>query len=141
MKIPGWLLALMGCILLSGQSAALDLKVGVFSEVTTLDPHYFQLTSNRDIDMLVYSTLVTHDLDLNVVPDLAISWRPIDDLHWEFRLREGVTWQDGSPFTADDVAFTFKRAHTVPPSPSGSVEQYLQHIANVSAIDDRTVVI
>ena len=141
MKIPGWLLVLTGWIFLYSSAAALDLKVGVLSEVTTLDPHYYQLTSNRDIDMLVYSTLVTYDLKLNVMPDLAVSWRRVDDQHWEFRLRDGVTWQDGSPFTADDVAFTFQRARNVPPSPSGSVAQYLQHIANVAAIDDRTVVI
>jgi peptide/nickel transport system substrate-binding protein len=141
MKIPGWFLALAACVFLSGHTEAVDLRIGVFSEVTTLDPHYFQLTSNVDVDMLVYSTLVSHDINLKIVPDLAVSWHPVDDLHWEFRLRQGVTWQDGSPFTADDVAFTFQRARNVPPSPSGGVQQYLQHIKNVSAIDDHTVII
>src|ERR1700738_4522812 len=115
MKLPAWLLALAGCSLLSGLATAVDLRIGVFSEVTTLDPHYFQLTSNIDVDMLIYGTLVTHDINLKVVPDLAVNWRPIDDRHWEFRLREGVTWHDGSPFTADDVVFTFQRARNVPP--------------------------
>ncbi len=141
MRILRWLLGLIGCVVLSGQTAATDLRLGVFSEVTTLDPHYFQLTSNIDIDMLVYSTLVSHDLNLKVVPDLAVSWRPQDDRHWEFKLRQGVTWQDGSPFTADDVVFTFERARTVPPSPSGSIQQYLQHVVKVSAVDKYTVVI
>ena len=140
MKIPAWLLTLAGCVLLSAPTAAVDLKIGVFSEVTTLDPHYFQLTSNIDVDMLMYSTLVTHDINLKVVPDLAVSWQPLDDLHWEFKLRQGVTWQDGSPFTADDVVFTFQRARVVPPSPSGGVQQYLQHVAKVSAVDDHTVI-
>jgi peptide/nickel transport system substrate-binding protein len=57
------------------------------------------------------------------------------------KLRQGVTWQDGSPFTADDVVFTFQRARNVPPSPSGGVQQYLQHVMAVSATDDHTVVI
>src|SRR6202453_3382124 len=91
--------------------------------------------------MLVYETLVTHDINLNVVPDLAASWRPLDDLRWEFRLRQDATWQDGSPFTADDVVFSFQRARTVPPSPSGSIQQYLQHIVKVIAVDEHTVVI
>ena len=65
----------------------------------------------------------------------------MDDRHWEFKLRQGVTWQDGSPFTADDVVFTFQRARRVPPSPSGSIQQYMQHVMTVSAIDDYTVVI
>jgi peptide/nickel transport system substrate-binding protein len=141
MKMPAWLLALAGYVLLSAQAAAVDLRIGVFSEITTLDPHYFQLTSNIDIDMLVYSTLVSHDINLKVVPDLAVNWRPIDDLHWEFALRQGVTWHDGSPFTADDVVFSVQRARAVPPSPSGSVQQYLQHVAKVTATDDHTVVI
>jgi peptide/nickel transport system substrate-binding protein len=141
MKVPGWLLGLTGYVLLGGQTAAADLRIGVLSEVTTLDPHYFQLTSNIDIDRLVYSTLVTHDIESKVNPDLAISWRMLDGLHWEFKLREGVTWQDGSPLTADDVVFTVQRAHTVQPSPSGSILQYLKHIVTVTAVDDRTVVI
>src|SRR5882757_9587322 len=106
MKIPGWLMGLAGCILVSGHTAAADLRIAVLSEVTTLDPHYFQLTSNIDIDKLVYSTLVTFNLDMKPGPDLAVSWRTLDDLHWEFKLREGVTWHDGSAFTADDFVFT-----------------------------------
>lgn len=141
MKVAGWLSGLLGYAMLSAQTLAADLRVGVFSEVTTLDPHYFQLTSNIDVDMLVYSTLVSHDLNLKVVPDLAVSWRSLDDRHWEFTLRQGVTWQDGSPFTADDVVFTFQRARRVPPSPSGSIQQYIQHVTTVSATDDHTVVI
>jgi peptide/nickel transport system substrate-binding protein len=140
MKMPRWLLGLVGCLILSGHALAADLKIGVLSEVTGLDPHYYQLTSNIDIDALVYSTLVDHDLDLKIVPDLAVSWRPLDDLHWEFKLREGVTWQDGTPFTADDVVFTFQRARAVPPSPSGNIHQYLQHVVSVSAPDAHTVV-
>ena len=92
MQISRFLLAVVGCVLLSGPIRAVDLRVGVFSEVTTLDPHYFQLTSNVDVDMLIYSTLVSHDVNLKVVPDLAVNWRPLGDLHWEFRLRRGVTW-------------------------------------------------
>jgi peptide/nickel transport system substrate-binding protein len=141
MKPPGWLLGLVGCVVVAGQTAAAELKLGVLSEVTTLYPHYFQLTSNIDINMLVYSTLVAHDLNLKVVPDLAVSWRTLDDRRWEFKLRQGVTWQDGSPFTADDVVFTFQAARAAPPSPTGGIQQYLQHIVDASATDDHTVII
>ncbi len=139
----GWVMAaaLLICLALSGQAMATTLRVGVLSEVTTLDPHYYQLTSNIDVDMLVYSTLVKHDLSHNIVPDLAVSWRSLDDLHWEFKLRPGVTWHDGSPLTADDVVFTFERAKTVPPSPSGNIQPHIQHVVNVRATDDHTVVI
>ena len=122
-----------------GASAA-DLKIGVASEVTTLDPHFFHLTSNTEIDKLVYSGLVTQDVDLKVIPDLAVSWRTLDDTHWEFKLREGVKWHDGSPFTADDVVFTYQRARNVPNSPA-SFLQFLKHVAKTTAVDDHTLVI
>jgi peptide/nickel transport system substrate-binding protein len=141
MKTPAWLSALAAGVLLASQATAADLRMGVLSEVTTLDPHYFQLTSNMDINMLVYSTLVSHDLGLQVVPDLATSWQALDDRHWEFQLRQGVTWQDGTPFTADDVVFSFDRARTVPPSPSGSIQRYIQHVVKVAAPDEHTVLI
>jgi peptide/nickel transport system substrate-binding protein len=60
--------------------------------------------------------------------------------HWEFKLREGVKWQDGSPFTADDVVFTYQRARKVPNSP-GPFLQFLKHVANTTAVDDHTLLI
>ena len=100
-----WVAAAAAVAISWGASAA-DLKLGVSSEVTTLDPHYFHLTSNTEIDKLIYSGLVTQDVDLKVIPDLAVSWRTLDETHWTFKLREDVKWHDGSPFTADDVLFT-----------------------------------
>jgi peptide/nickel transport system substrate-binding protein len=125
---------------LCASASADDLKIGVSSEVTTLDPHFFHLTSNTEIDKLVYSGLVTQDVDLKVIPDLAVSWRTLDPTHWEFKLREGVKWHDGSPFTADDVVFTYQRARNVPNSPA-SFLQFLKHVAKTTAVDDHTLVI
>ena len=139
MAIRGWLGAVAGLALSWGASAA-DLKIGVASEVTTLDPHFFHLTSNTEIDKLIYSGLVTQDVDLKVIPDLAVSWRTLDPTHWEFKLREGVKWHDGSPFTADDVVFTYQRARNVPNSPA-SFLQFLKHVAKTTAVDDHTLVI
>jgi peptide/nickel transport system substrate-binding protein len=132
-------LGLVGVLVASGAAAA-DLKIGVSSEVTTLDPHFFHLTSNTEIDKLIYSGLVTQAADLSVIPDLAVSWRTLDPTHWEFKLREGVTWQDGSPFTADDVVFTYQRARNVPNSPA-SFLQFLKHVVKATAVDDHTLVI
>jgi peptide/nickel transport system substrate-binding protein len=129
------------CIALAASVAsAADLRIGVASEVTTLDPHFFHLTSNTEIHKGIYSGLVTQDADMKVVPDLAVSWRTIDETHWEFKLRPGVTFQDGSPMTADDVVFTYERARNVPNSP-GSFLQYLKHVTNIMAADPLTVVV
>ncbi len=135
-----WVLATVACIALCGSAGAADLKIGVASEVTTLDPHFFHLTPNTEIDKLIYSGLITQDANLKVVPDLAASWRTTDPTHWEFKLRPGVKWQDGSPFTADDVVFSYQRARNVPNSP-GSFLQFLKHVKTTTATDDHTVVV
>ncbi|MEM1266627.1 MAG: ABC transporter substrate-binding protein, partial [Pseudomonadota bacterium] len=62
---------------------------------------------------------ILQDERQQLTPGLALSWAPIDDLTWEFKLREGVTFHDGSAFTADDVVCSFVRAPDVPNSPSG----------------------
>ncbi len=134
-------LCLAFCLALAGAGAsAADLKIGVASEVTTLDPHFFHLTSNTEIHKGIYSGLVTQDADMKVVPDLAASWRTIDDTHWEFKLRPGVTFHDGTPLTADDVVFTYTRARDVPNSP-GSFLQYLKNVKATTAVDPLTLVV
>jgi len=135
-----WLCAMAACMTLCWGASAAELKIGVASEVTTLDPHFFHLTPNTEIDKLIYSGLVTQDANLKVIPDLAVSWRSLDPTHWEFKLRQGVKWQDGSPFTADDVVFTYQRARNVPNSP-GSFLQFLKHVKTTTAVDDHTVLI
>src|ERR1700722_16824295 len=117
---------------------AADLRIGVASEVTTLDPHFFHLTSNTEIHKGIYSGLVTQDANMKVVPDLAMSWRTLDDTHWEFKLRPGVTFHDGSPFTADDVVFSFERIPTLLLSPSSFVYA-VKPIVQTEVIDPYTL--
>jgi peptide/nickel transport system substrate-binding protein len=126
--------------LAAASASAADLRVGVASEVTTLDPHFFHLTSNTEIHKALYSGLVTQDADMKVIPDLAAAWRTVDDTHWEFKLRPNVTFHDGTPLTADDVVFTYTRARAVPNSP-GSFLQYLKHVKSTTAVDPLTVMV
>ncbi len=138
MRILGAICFMIGLVLAAAGASAADLRIGVASEVTTLDPHFFHLTSNTEIHKGIYSGLVTQAADMKVIPDLAVSWRTIDDTHWEFRLRPGVTFHDGTPLTAADVVFTYQRARAVPNSP-GSFLQYLKHVTKTVAIDPLTV--
>ncbi|WP_188967448.1 ABC transporter substrate-binding protein [Neoroseomonas lacus] len=71
-----------------------------------------------------------------LVADVALEWTNIDDLTWEVTLRSGVTFHNGGPLTADDVAFSYERARNVPGSPS-SFRWYLQDISTVEVLDER----
>jgi peptide/nickel transport system substrate-binding protein len=128
----------MSVLCWSVAAQAADLRIGVASEVTTLDPHFFHLTPNTEIHKLLYSGIVTMDPHQKIIPDLATDWKPIDDTHWIFHLRDSVTFHDGSPFTADDVVFTYQRARNVPNSPA-SFLQFLKHVVATTAVDARTV--
>ena len=97
---------------------AADLSVALGADVTSMDPHFHNLTPNNNVAAHVFDALTTKSARGQLQPALAESWRAIDDTTWEFRLRKGVKFHDGSEFTAADVAFSLDRVPTVPNSPS-----------------------
>src|SRR5436190_12918186 len=99
-------------------AAAQELKIGLKAEPSSLDPQFHNLGTNNQIAQHIFDPLVARDAHQLAVPALALSWKPVGDTVWEFKLRPGVTFHDGSPFTAEDVVFTFERAAKVPNSPS-----------------------
>ena len=129
--------ALAAVLALPATLAARELTVGLASEPSSIDPHYHNLTPNNALARQVFDRLIMPDEKQVLKPGLAVSWKALDDLTWEFKLREGVTWHDGSPFTADDVVFTFERAPEVPNSPS-SFGTYLKG-KTIEKLDDFTV--
>ncbi len=126
-------------ILAFGASAvsAEKLTIGLASEPTSLDPHFHNLGPNNAMSVHIFDRLIAQDEKQRLSPGLAVSWEPIDELTWEFKLREGVKFHDGSDFTADDVVCTMARAPDVPNSPSG-YGTYLKG-KEVVKIDDYTV--
>ncbi|MEQ8707568.1 MAG: ABC transporter substrate-binding protein [Rhodospirillales bacterium] len=121
----------------AAQANAQELRVGLSAEPSSVDPHYHNLGPNNAMAKNIFGRLMTQDESQRLKPDLAVSWKPIDDLTWEFKLRQGVTFHDGSPFTADDVIFTMERAPNVPNSPS-SYSTYIKG-KTFKKIDDFTV--
>jgi len=117
---------------------AQTLTFGVGAPVTSLDPHYHQLSPNSAVAEMIFSGLTATDAQARVVPDLAESWRVIDATTWEFKLRPGVRFHNGSAFTAEDVAFTFDRVPKVPNSPS-SFAIYTRPILAVEIVDSHTL--
>ena len=95
-----------------------DLKVALAAEPTSMDPHYQNLTINNSFATQVYNALVLQDVNQNLLPGLASSWEPVDDLTWQFNLRSGVKFHNGASFSAEDVIASMERAANVPNSPS-----------------------
>ena len=114
------------------------LTLAVSAPVTSIDPHYHNLTPNLALARHIFSALTDTDAHAKVVPALAESWRLVDERTWEFKLRPGVTFHDGTPFTAEDVAFTLDRVPKVPNSPS-SYSVFTKPVAGVEVIDPLTI--
>jgi peptide/nickel transport system substrate-binding protein len=136
-RVAGAAVAALG-MFLSLYANAADLRVGVGAEATTLDPHYYNLNPNMEVDDHLYDYLLSFDAQGRLIPGLAAAWKAVDDTTWEFTLRRNVTFHDGSPFTSADVAFTFARAR----KPTDSPDSYSRHfvrITEVSTPDDFTV--
>ncbi|MGX9966163.1 ABC transporter substrate-binding protein [Roseomonas sp. F4] len=114
------------------------LRIAVEADITSTDPHFHNLAPNKAVSAHFFDPLILQDAQQRLQPGLAESWRAVDETTWEFKLRQGVTWHDGSPFTADDVAFTVQRAPSVPNSPS-SFGLYLRQIAETTVVDAHTI--
>jgi len=83
----------------------------------------------------IYEPLITRTPDLGLEPALATSWEAVEPTRWVFQLREGVTFHDGRPFTADDVEFSIRRAQ----HRFSNYLQFVTEIEEVEIIDDYTV--
>lgn len=79
-------------------------------DVLTMDPHSQNEGLNNSISDHVYEPLVNRNKTMAIEPCLAVSWQQINPTTMRFKLREKVTFHDGTPFTADDVVFSIARA-------------------------------
>src|SRR6266853_2374748 len=79
-------------------------------DMQTTDPHSQNENLTNNINILVYERLKLRNKTLGLEPALATSWEQLNPTTWRFKLRPGVKFHDGSPFTADDVVFSFERA-------------------------------
>ena len=119
-------------------AVAQDLKIGLKTEPSSLDPQYHALTPNLQISFHIHDAVTMADKDGKLQPGLATSWKPVDDTTWEFKLRPNVKFSDGSPFTAEDVVYTYQRAAKVPNSPS-PYTVYTRQIAGFEIVDPLTL--
>jgi peptide/nickel transport system substrate-binding protein len=133
--------ALAICIVISLAGPASAEKVLRYTSLTggavTMDPHASTLNGDRAATQQVYEALLDIDSNLALVPQLAVAWKILDPTHWQFELRKGVLFHNGTPFTAGDVVFSLDRAR----AETSDVQASVANIAAVEAVGDHTVVI
>lgn len=105
-------------------------------DASTLDPHALNNGPNHALLHQVYEPLLIRAPDGSLQPTLAESWKPTADPKvWEFKLRKGVKFHDGSVLTADDVVFSLQRAR----APTSDMKSLLVSITGVAKVDPFTV--
>lgn len=119
----------------SGSAAAQSLRFSFQSDAGTLDPYGLNETFTLGFLGNVYEGLITRGPDLAIQPGLAERWEILEPTRWRFYLRRGVTFHDGSPFTAEDVVFSAERVR----KPSSDLKNRLASVKEVIAVDDYTV--
>lgn len=114
-----------------------DLVVSSGNDVVTLDPHASNDLYSDQVRNTIYEGLVTQNEDFEIEPLLAEDWEQVDDLTWQFSLRDDVEFHDGSSFNAEVVQANLDRVRdTAVASPRLNL---FEMISEVNAIDDHTV--
>ncbi len=133
-------LFVIAAALASGAAASAEtLKIGLSSSVTSMDPQFYVIGSNSAMARNIFDGLVNQDEHQQLKPALAVSWRTLDDTTWEFKLRDGVTFHDGSAFDAEDVAASIRRVPLASTNSPSSFKRYVAAVKEVRVVDHLTV--
>jgi peptide/nickel transport system substrate-binding protein len=107
---------------------------------TSLDPHLVDDGGERAINDNIYETLLTRTPEGELQPGLATELPTrIDDTTWQFKLREGVTFHDGTPFTADAVVASVERMAGFIAASNTDLDGFFASITGATKVDDFTV--
>ncbi|HJV94920.1 MAG TPA: ABC transporter substrate-binding protein, partial [Albitalea sp.] len=127
-------------LLLAGLAAACAAQAQTLRWSSTGDPQTLDPVSQNEsftnaFNGQIYEFLVARDKNLALVPSLATEWQRNGPLKWTFKLRRGVKFHDGRPFTADDVVFSINRAK----EKTSQISNYANSLGEPKKIDDFTV--
>ena len=112
--------------------------VGSISDARSLIPIIASDSASAEVCSFLFNGLVKFDKDVNIAGDLAQGWEIQEDgLVIVFRLRRGVRWHDGEPFTAKDVEFTYKKL--IDPQVKTPYSGDFERIRSLEVLDDYTV--
>ena len=133
------IIKILSLVLVFGFSSAWakTIKWSMQGDSLTLDPHAQNEGPTTQVSRQVYEALVQRGLDMKIGPALATKWRAMDPNNWEFTLRKGVKFSDGSDMTSEDVVFSILRAK----QRTSDFKEYISTISGVKAVGDHTVII
>ena len=114
-----------------------ELRVAIPWTPENLDPTMNLSSIRATVGVSIFDSLVGRDADQRIVPQLAESWKLLDDNTWQLRLRRGVIFHDGEPFNAEAVRFTFQRV--LDPEQRSPNRATIAEIIRVDIVDDLTV--
>lgn len=126
--------ALATSLLASGAQAETFRWAGT-TDPQTMDPHASNTAPVLGFLNNVYEGLVRRDKQMQIEPALSTEWLKLEDGGWRFILREGVTFHDGSAFTADDVLFSYERAS----AEESDTRSWFAPVSEVKVVDDYTI--
>ncbi|MHB1103891.1 MAG: ABC transporter substrate-binding protein [Devosia sp.] len=86
-----------------------ELVVNLVNEPASLDPHLQWNPDSYYVYRNIFDNIVTRDDAGEIVPEVAESWKQLSDTELELTIRDGITFHDGEPLTADDVVYSVKR--------------------------------
>lgn len=138
MKFNLQVLSLAAALALGAGSVAaqsVTIRVANQGDSLSMDPHSLNESLQLSVTGNVYEPLVGRNKDLSLAPMLATSWKQTSPTVWRFELRQGVQFHDGSPFTADDVLFSFKRTQM----DGSDMKSYTNDFKEVRKINDHVV--
>jgi peptide/nickel transport system substrate-binding protein len=114
---------------------ATTLRIANQGDALSMDPHSLNESLQLTIVSNVYEALVTRSADYQLTPGLATDWKQTAPTVWRFNLRKGVQFHDGTPFTADDVIFSYERAK----GEGSDMKTYVGQIKEIKRLDDHTI--
>ncbi|HSV34355.1 MAG TPA: ABC transporter substrate-binding protein [Ramlibacter sp.] len=91
---------------------AVTIKIGNQGDAVSMDPYALNESLQLTVMSNLFDSLVTRDANYKLAPALATSWKQTAPTVWRFELRQNVKFHDGTPFTADDVIFSYERANS-----------------------------
>lgn len=125
--------AVLGALALGAQ--AQTVRIANQGDSLSMDPHSLNESLQLSVTGNVYEGLVGRNKDLSPAPALATSWRQISPTVWRFELRKGVQFHDGTPFTADDVVYSFARTQVE----GSDMKSYTNDVKEVRKLGDHVV--